>query len=650
MEAVHHQRSEKRKAQKEKKFTCSTCNTQFTEKQNLKRHLKNIHNIDLLEIEKVHKSDEQQQQQQQQSTKKDEMRRQKEESVAEKVKSNKKDKKTVKIVPFDLTLHENNNRFHCSICNRPFVTSENRNRHFVQTHQTEKQFQCQNCSKRFLTAVNKYKHEQYCQTAIASSSSTTLAQTNSKSSYPKPATSVPTSIPSIVNDDPEIDMHNLNNELDPFISLSSLTSPMVMSPSMVRIDSIEPSSNTRDVQETRHDFDPFISLPSQTSPVPMSPSMVRLDDIIPSLNTQDVQDIEDDFDPFTLFFSQTSSIPMSPSMVRIDDNIVPSPSNTVNVDNENNDNDSYVLSLSQISTPPSSPTSNVDNENNDNDSYVLSLSQISTPPSSPTSTQIGGGFARSRDEETSDTGNNDFIDGDMQHHRTGLNGVFHIYRKHFSPSSLNLMDRLQDGVNEVQHQLRLQQETNKAYKIYMTVQASFYKASNVEQITSPHPTFNSDVAIILPTTTLSPIVKTLHDNIIHQIDTYENNGSGWVIYHLIYLDLHIVQFDPLRASSYLPVPKKFVNKKGYVNIQNDDQKCFLWCVLAHLHPVQHKHADRVSKYRQYENEVNMQDIEYPVKLRDIDQFENQNPDISVSVFGLSNDDFNLSPIRITDAI
>ena len=364
-----------------------------------------------------------------------------------------------------------------------------------------------------------------------------------------------------------------------------------------------------------------------------------------------MQDIGHDFDPFTLLSSQPSSIQMFPSMVRID-NIVPSSSNTVNDNNENNDNDSYVLSLSQISTPPSSPTSNVDDENNDNDSYVLSLSQISTPPSSPTSTQIGGGFAQPQDEETNhtDDGNNDLIDGDMQHHRTGLNSVFHIYRKHFSPSSLNLIDRLQDGVNEVQYQLRLQQETNKAYKIYMTLQASFYKASNVEQITSPHPTFNSDVATILPTTTLSPIVKTLHDNIMHQIDAYENNGSGWVIYHLIYLDLNIVEFDPLRASSFLPVPEKFGIKKGYVNIQNGDQKCFLWCVLAQLHPMQHTLAKYVSKYRHYENEVNMQGIEYPVKLRDIDQFERQYPDISVSVFVLSNDDFNISPIRITDTI
>ena len=143
METIHHQNSESMKALKETKFTCSTCNTQFTEKQNLKRHLKNKHNIDLVEIEKERQSHEQQQQQQQ-HFKEDERRRQKEESVVEKEKSYKKDKKAVKIVPFDLTLHENNNRFHCSICNRLFVTSESRNRHFGEHIKQKNSFSVKN--------------------------------------------------------------------------------------------------------------------------------------------------------------------------------------------------------------------------------------------------------------------------------------------------------------------------------------------------------------------------------------------------------------------------------------------------------------------------------------------------------------------------
>ena len=84
-----------------------------------------------------------------------------------------------------------------------------------------------------------------------------------------------------------------------------------------------------------------------------------------------------------------------------------------------------------------------------------------------------------------------------------------------------------------------------------------------------------------------------------------------------------------------------------------DNKCFLWSVLAHLHPIadQRKgNPDHVAHYKPYENELDMNNINYPVKLCDIDKFETQNPGISVSVFVLSGDNYNLSPIRIANKV
>lgn len=170
----------------------------------------------------------------------------------------------------------------------------------------------------------------------------------------------------------------------------------------------------------------------------------------------------------------------------------------------------------------------------------------------PSTLQEGAGYSNALN--TLDT--DDYEDEEMRHHRSGLNNIFNIYRKKFAPRSTNIMDRLQDAINEGKHQLRVLQETNNSFKVSLSVQATFYRATNPEEITSPPPTFNSDTAVILPTTTLTLLIKTLHDNIIHQLDTFEQNGSGWVLNHLIYLDLHTAQFDPLRASSYLPMPKK----------------------------------------------------------------------------------------------
>ena len=103
----------------------------------------------------------------------------------------------------------------------------------------------------------------------------------------------------------------------------------------------------------------------------------------------------------------------------------------------------------------------------------------------------------------------------------------------------------------------------------------------------------------------------------------------------------------MRASSYLPLPKELKAKQGFLNIQKNEEKCFLWSILALLHPVQYRnHPNRVSKYQEYEHELNMSRIEYPINIKDIGRFEHQN-NISVNVYGC--EDKKIFPLRITTA-
>ena len=84
----------------------------------------------------------------------------------------------------------------------------------------------------------------------------------------------------------------------------------------------------------------------------------------------------------------------------------------------------------------------------------------------------------------------------------------------------------------------------------------------------------------------------------------------------------LVKYDPMRASSYLPLPKEFKAKQGCVIIKNNDEKCFLWSILAWLHPVQYRNSQhRVSKFQEYEPDLNMSGIQYPIDIKDINKFE-----------------------------
>ena len=101
----------------------------------------------------------------------------------------------------------------------------------------------------------------------------------------------------------------------------------------------------------------------------------------------------------------------------------------------------------------------------------------------------------------------------------------------------------------------------------------------------------------------------------------------------------------MRASSYLPLPKELKAKQVCLNFLNNDEKCFLWSILALLHPLQYRNnPDRDSKYQEYEHELKMSDIQYSVGIKDMGKFERQN-NISVNVYGYK--DKNISQLRIT---
>ena len=55
-----------------------------------------------------------------------------------------------------------------------------------------------------------------------------------------------------------------------------------------------------------------------------------------------------------------------------------------------------------------------------------------------------------------------------------------------------------------------------------------------------------------------------------------NNGSMWNFIKGLKLVLDVNKITPLKASSWIPLPKEIKNKKAVLNPKNyDDNKCFL---------------------------------------------------------------------------
>ena len=72
-----------------------------------------------------------------------------------------------------------------------------------------------------------------------------------------------------------------------------------------------------------------------------------------------------------------------------------------------------------------------------------------------------------------------------------------------------------------------------------------------------------------------------------------------------------------------------------MNIENNAKYCFLWSILAYLHPCSNNHPNRVSNYKQYFNELNFNGFDFTngFKCSDVHKFNVLN-NLSVKIFEL----------------
>ena len=158
--------------------------------------------------------------------------------------------------------------------------------------------------------------------------------------------------------------------------------------------------------------------------------------------------------------------------------------------------------------------------------------------------------------------------------------------------------------------------------------------------------FTSFTHTNLESTDVDELINKFTDENIEQQENYLEKGSGWYFKEVVQFEIHTVEFNPSKGSSYIPLPDWISNKKAIVNIQNKDEKCFLWCILRYLHP-REDNDSRLKDLKKYENSLNTNGIIFPMKLKDISKFEKLNPEIpGINVFSV--DKFVFYPLRMAE--
>ena len=138
--------------------------------------------------------------------------------------------------------------------------------------------------------------------------------------------------------------------------------------------------------------------------------------------------------------------------------------------------------------------------------------------------------------------------------------------------------------------------------------------------------FKSGKYINLESTNVKKLIDLNVKKIIEDLEVFQKNGSGWYFKEVVNLEIHTVENRPMKGSSYIPLPGWISNKKAIVNIQNKDEKCFLWCILRYIHPKE-RDEERLVDLKKYENYFNTEGINFPMKLKHISKFEKLNPSL-----------------------
>ena len=158
---------------------------------------------------------------------------------------------------------------------------------------------------------------------------------------------------------------------------------------------------------------------------------------------------------------------------------------------------------------------------------------------------------------------------------------------------------------------------------------------------------SKDLKLVLEGTDESELYNEMVEEIEEEIQKVQNaEGSGWQFLKVIKLVLHTTRWDSINAGSYIPLDPYLANKKAIINMQNEDDKCFMWSVLRALYPKDTNPQRIENDLKSKQDNINMDGICYPVNFRAIDRFEHLNPNISISALGYNKEE-RVFPLRIS---
>ena len=175
----------------------------------------------------------------------------------------------------------------------------------------------------------------------------------------------------------------------------------------------------------------------------------------------------------------------------------------------------------------------------------------------------------------------------------------------------------------------------KGLKFVETLRITSKKISNGKTVNDTA-YFNSKPQTIINNKEILEALQLSKQQILNMIAQGVSKGSGWIVESVDNHYLNIVQYQPMKGSSYIELPLELQHHmKGLINLKNKDNECFRWCHIRYLNP-QDKHPQRIKKSdKEFIKKLDYSEIEFPVNVNQYNKIEKQN-EININVFGYEN--------------
>lgn len=132
------------------------------------------------------------------------------------------------------------------------------------------------------------------------------------------------------------------------------------------------------------------------------------------------------------------------------------------------------------------------------------------------------------------------------------------------------------------------------------------------------------------------VLKSITAELEAGLSEMEARESGWALSSIKRFDFQMIRHSYAKGAKYIPLPDKIKNAKCCINVHNEDDRCFVWSVLAGLYYEQvvadGQNQLRVSSYKRFEEMLKVPEFQhFPVHINDIKKFEELN-NLKINVF------------------